>query len=123
MKKTNIQGLWILHSFEISYSHFQYYTEIFPVNSVFTDSDEATAVQVSINTSTFYTFYYQTGSLKGAPKSHQEQKKSGYFRILNPLKMKTFSVAVAVAIVLTFICIQESSAAPSSEVRARFKPF
>ncbi|XP_041648705.1 hepcidin-like [Cheilinus undulatus] len=30
----------------------------------------------------------------------------------NFLKMKTFSVAVAVAITLTFICVQESSAAP-----------
>jgi len=93
------------------------------VNSVFADSDEATAVQVSINTSTFYTFYHQTGSLEGASEIHQDQRKSGYFRILNPPKMKTFSVAVAVAVVLTFICIQESSAAPSSEVRARFKPF
>ncbi|XP_008283268.1 hepcidin-1 isoform X2 [Stegastes partitus] len=30
--------------------------------------------------------------------------------------MKTFSVAVAVAVMLTFICIQESSAVPLSEV-------
>ncbi|XP_075868978.1 hepcidin-like isoform X2 [Nelusetta ayraudi] len=30
--------------------------------------------------------------------------------------MKTFSVAVAVAVVLTIICIQESSAVPLSEV-------
>ncbi|XP_062277955.1 hepcidin-like [Scomber scombrus] len=30
--------------------------------------------------------------------------------------MKTFSVAVAVAVVLTFICIQESSAVPVTEV-------
>ncbi|XP_069558173.1 hepcidin-like [Brachyistius frenatus] len=29
--------------------------------------------------------------------------------------MKTFSVAVAVAVVLTFICIQESSAVPLTE--------
>ncbi|XP_008283267.1 hepcidin-1 isoform X1 [Stegastes partitus] len=29
--------------------------------------------------------------------------------------MKTFSVAVAVAVMLTFICIQESSAVPLSE--------
>ncbi|XP_072249433.1 hepcidin-like [Leuresthes tenuis] len=33
--------------------------------------------------------------------------------------MKIFSVAVAMAVVLTFICIQESSAAPSSEVHDR----
>ncbi|KAM7382509.1 hypothetical protein PAMP_002236 [Pampus punctatissimus] len=31
--------------------------------------------------------------------------------------MKTFSVAVAVAVVLTFICIQESSAVPVTEVQ------
>nr|AEJ86585.1 hepcidin [Nemipterus japonicus] len=30
--------------------------------------------------------------------------------------MKTFSVAVAVAVVLTFICLQESSAVPLTEV-------
>nr|BAH03287.1 hepcidin antimicrobial peptide 3 [Pagrus auriga]BAH03291.1 hepcidin antimicrobial peptide 3 [Pagrus auriga] len=30
--------------------------------------------------------------------------------------MKTFSVAVAVAVVLTFICLQESSAVPVTEV-------
>ncbi|TNN29367.1 Hepcidin [Liparis tanakae] len=30
--------------------------------------------------------------------------------------MKTFSVAVAVAIVLTFICIQQSSAVPAAEM-------
>ncbi|KAM9722936.1 hepcidin-like [Menidia menidia] len=33
--------------------------------------------------------------------------------------MKTFSVAVALAVVLTFICIHKSSAAPSSEVHDR----
>nr|AEJ86584.1 hepcidin [Scatophagus argus] len=31
--------------------------------------------------------------------------------------MKTFSVAVVVAVVLTFICLQESSAVPVTEVR------
>ncbi|KAM7420279.1 hypothetical protein PAMA_014809 [Pampus argenteus] len=31
--------------------------------------------------------------------------------------MKTFSVAVVVAVVLTFICIQESSAVPVTEVQ------
>ncbi|XP_041844044.1 hepcidin-like [Melanotaenia boesemani] len=29
--------------------------------------------------------------------------------------MKTFSIAVAVAVMLTFICVQKSSAAPNSE--------
>uniref|UniRef100_A0A669F3C5 Hepcidin n=1 Tax=Oreochromis niloticus TaxID=8128 RepID=A0A669F3C5_ORENI len=31
--------------------------------------------------------------------------------------MKTFSAAVAVAVVLTFICVQQSSAVPVTEVR------
>ncbi|XP_029307307.1 hepcidin-like [Cottoperca gobio] len=36
--------------------------------------------------------------------------------------MKTFSVAVAVAVVLTFICIQESSAVPVTEVQELEEP-
>uniref|UniRef100_A0A671WMC6 Hepcidin n=1 Tax=Sparus aurata TaxID=8175 RepID=A0A671WMC6_SPAAU len=36
--------------------------------------------------------------------------------------MKTFSVAVAVAIVLTFICLQESSAVSSTEVQELEEP-
>ncbi|XP_030248982.1 hepcidin [Sparus aurata] len=36
--------------------------------------------------------------------------------------MKTFSVAVAVAIVLTFICLQESSAVSSTEVQDLEEP-
>ncbi|XP_029307620.1 hepcidin-like [Cottoperca gobio] len=36
--------------------------------------------------------------------------------------MKTFSVAVAVAVVLTFICIQESSAFPVTEVQELEEP-
>uniref|UniRef100_A0A3B4FE99 Uncharacterized protein n=1 Tax=Pundamilia nyererei TaxID=303518 RepID=A0A3B4FE99_9CICH len=31
--------------------------------------------------------------------------------------MKTFSVAVAVAVVLTFICVQQSSAVPVTELQ------
>ncbi|XP_056300352.1 hepcidin-like [Pseudoliparis swirei] len=36
--------------------------------------------------------------------------------------MKMFSVAVAVAIVLTFICIQQSSAVPAAEVQEPGEP-
>ncbi|XP_070822467.1 hepcidin-like [Chaetodon trifascialis] len=36
--------------------------------------------------------------------------------------MKTFSVAVAVAVVLTFICLQQSSAVPVSEVEELEEP-
>uniref|UniRef100_A0A8C9XFH5 Hepcidin n=1 Tax=Sander lucioperca TaxID=283035 RepID=A0A8C9XFH5_SANLU len=36
--------------------------------------------------------------------------------------MKTFSVAVAVAVVLTFICIQQSSAVPVTEVQELEEP-
>ncbi|XP_029306823.1 hepcidin-like [Cottoperca gobio] len=36
--------------------------------------------------------------------------------------MKTFSVAVAVAVMLTFICIQESSAVPVTEVQELEEP-
>ncbi|XP_029307315.1 hepcidin-like [Cottoperca gobio] len=36
--------------------------------------------------------------------------------------MKTFSVAVAVAVVLTLICIQESSAVPVTEVQELEEP-
>ncbi|XP_030248983.1 hepcidin-like [Sparus aurata] len=36
--------------------------------------------------------------------------------------MKTFSVAVAVAVVLTFICLQESSAVPFTEVQELEEP-
>ncbi|XP_073340874.1 hepcidin-like isoform X3 [Pagrus major] len=36
--------------------------------------------------------------------------------------MKTFSVAVAVAVVLTFICLQESSAASFTEVQELEEP-
>ncbi|XP_030248974.1 hepcidin-like [Sparus aurata] len=36
--------------------------------------------------------------------------------------MKTFSVAVAVAVVLTFICLQESSAVSSTEVQELEEP-
>ncbi|KAK9513362.1 hypothetical protein VZT92_026899 [Zoarces viviparus] len=36
--------------------------------------------------------------------------------------MKTFSVAVAVAVVLTFICIQQSSAVPITEVQELEEP-
>ncbi|XP_073340862.1 hepcidin-like [Pagrus major] len=36
--------------------------------------------------------------------------------------MKTFSVAVAVAVVLTFICLQESSAVSVTEVQEPEKP-
>uniref|UniRef100_UPI0037E88CCB hepcidin-like n=1 Tax=Semicossyphus pulcher TaxID=241346 RepID=UPI0037E88CCB len=36
--------------------------------------------------------------------------------------MKTFSVAVVVAAVLTFICIQESSAVPVTEVQELEEP-
>ncbi|KAF1387552.1 hypothetical protein PFLUV_G00081050 [Perca fluviatilis] len=36
--------------------------------------------------------------------------------------MKTFSVAVAVAVVLTFICIQQSSAVPATEVQELEEP-
>nr|ABY84844.1 hepcidin [Lycodichthys dearborni]ABY84845.1 hepcidin [Lycodichthys dearborni] len=36
--------------------------------------------------------------------------------------MKAFSVAVAVAVVLTFICIQQSSAVPITEVQEREDP-
>ncbi|XP_073340860.1 hepcidin-like [Pagrus major] len=46
----------------------------------------------------------------------REQKKP------KPPKMKTFSVAVAVAVVLTFICLQESSAASFTEVQELEEP-
>ncbi|XP_034384705.1 hepcidin-like [Cyclopterus lumpus] len=36
--------------------------------------------------------------------------------------MKTFPVAVAVAVVLTFICVQQSSAVPAAEVREPGEP-
>ncbi|XP_070767430.1 hepcidin-like [Enoplosus armatus] len=36
--------------------------------------------------------------------------------------MKTFSVAVAVAVVLTFICLQESSAVPVTEMQELEEP-
>ncbi|KAM9353442.1 hepcidin-like [Symphorus nematophorus] len=36
--------------------------------------------------------------------------------------MKTFSVAVAVAVVLTFICLQESSAVPLTEEQELEEP-
>ncbi|XP_051261698.1 hepcidin [Dicentrarchus labrax] len=36
--------------------------------------------------------------------------------------MKTFSVAVAVAVVLAFICLQESSAVPVTEVQELEEP-
>ncbi|XP_030248980.1 hepcidin [Sparus aurata] len=36
--------------------------------------------------------------------------------------MKTFSVAVAVAVVLTFICLQESSAVPFTKVQDLEEP-
>lgn len=88
-------------------------------------SDEATVIQVSINTSTFCKLNHQTGeeqrSWQEPPK---DLKKFSWFNNLshsNPPKMKTFSVAVAVAVVLTFICIQESSAVPVTEVRTRLK--
>ncbi|XP_017268630.1 hepcidin-like [Kryptolebias marmoratus] len=37
--------------------------------------------------------------------------------------MKSFSVAVAVAVMLTFICLQESSAAPLTEVQENLVSF
>ncbi|XP_073340863.1 hepcidin-like [Pagrus major] len=39
-----------------------------------------------------------------------------------PPKMKTFSVAVAVAVVLSFICLQESSAVSFTEVQELEEP-
>lgn len=59
------------------------------------------------------TFKVQWGELRRTDNSHQ------YF--WKPSKMRSFSVALVVAVMLTFICIQESSAVPATEVRTHPK--
>ncbi|KAI3361408.1 hypothetical protein L3Q82_013575, partial [Scortum barcoo] len=44
-----------------------------------------------------------------ADKNHQKSQNNN-LNLSNSPNMKTFSVAVALAVVLTFICLQESSA-------------
>ncbi|XP_037836260.1 uncharacterized protein LOC108234168 [Kryptolebias marmoratus] len=63
------------------------------------------SAKVSIKTRTFSIFSHQTG------EDHQNPN----FSLSKSPKMNSFTVAVAVAVMLTSICLQESSAVPLTE--------
>lgn len=85
-------------------------------------NDEATRTQQSINTRTLSRLHHQTDNqLKQADKRHQGTNPGSCpfnsFFDSNPATMKTLTLLVAVATVLTIICLQENTAV--AEVRTQ----
>ena len=78
-------------------------------------SGEATDAQVSLNTSTFSSLNHQKSRYSACSKTTVLEHS-------HTLKMKTFSVAVAVTIMLTFVFLQESSAVPVTRVMINDDP-